>query len=238
MVRLLAFAIIGIALAFAFGFKPEPDKRVLFIGNSFTFGGDIPTQVRNIAGSSTPAVNYHVNMVAYPGITLAEHLEQTEALERIQNGVWDVVVLQDASVMSFRPEWVAQMEHATSVLALAAQRNGVEVIYFAHWAPGALAHDQTAANQTIENTYTRIADRSGGTVAAAGRVWQMAADEGLTGLYSEDGHHSSLKGAYAAALAIAATLNDVDVMTADWAPKSVSEAERQFLRAAAASLSP
>jgi hypothetical protein len=57
------------------------------------------------------------------------------------------------------------------------------------------------------------------------------------GLYSEDNHRASLKGAYAAALAIAAQLGDIDVTTSVWASQAVPVVEQDILRAAASAVS-
>jgi hypothetical protein len=218
------------------GLKHLPEKRILFIGNSYTYGGDIPWQVKYIAATSSPSANYHVEMVVRGGMTLNQHLVATEALSKIQEGNWDVVVLQDHSAMSFDPEGVNHMEQATKILANMAQQQGAEVLYFAHWAPFGQAGRKTEAIHTIEQAYERLAQEFGGDVAKVGRLWQLADDAGLEGLYSNDEHHSSIKGAYAAALAIVVALGDVDVNTSIWAPEAVPLVDQNQLRTAASTL--
>ena len=235
--RILAVIIIGISLYISFGPEPTVDRRILFVGNSFTFGGDIPTQVRNIAITSKPSIRYDTEMLAYPDATLEDHLTLADTLDRIQEGGWDVVVLQDASSSSFRPDRVERMERSATILASAATQQGSSVLYFAHWAPGNHGHDTTGAIQTIEQTYERLAQKTTGDVARAGQVWQLADEAGLENLYSDDLHHSSYKGAFAAALAITTALGDVDVRTSLWAPDYIPQHEQDILRAAAASLS-
>jgi len=246
MLRLLAIVVLGLTTFLVL--SPEtlspPDKRILFIGNSFTFGGDVPTQVRNIAITSTPSVNYHVEMVVRGGTTLTEHLTETNAIDTLENGDWDVVVLQDASVMSFHPQWRSEMVHATSIFAELAQEQGAEVLYYSHWSPNieyiaenTPIKDTATAIAHIEQTYENISSDTGGSVAYAGRVWQMADDAGITALYEADEHHASIKGAYAAALAISAVLGDIDPGTSTWAPKEVPFSEQEQLRAMASTLS-
>ena len=248
MLKILSAAILGLALFLALGLrptpeistmglKPLPEKRILFIGNSYTYGGDIPWQVKNIAATSSPSANYHVEMVVRGGMTLDQHLIETEALSKIQEGNWDVVVLQDHSAMSFHPEGVDRMEQAATIFANRAQQQGAEVLYFAHWAPVGQADRKTGAIHTIEQAYERLAQDFGGNVARVGRLWQLADDAGLEGLYSNDEHHSSIKGAYAAALAIVVALGDVDVNTSIWAPEAVPLVDQKKLRAAASTLS-
>lgn len=248
MLKILSAAVVGIVLLIALGPKPSneivalvgnpgPEKRILFIGNSYTFGGEIPVQVRNIAATSNPSANYHVEMVARGGMTLDQHLVETEALSKIQEGNWDVIVLQDHSTMSFHPKTVSRMEQAVTIFAKLAQQQDAEVLYFAHWAPFEQADRKPEAIRTIEQTYERLAQEAGGRVARVGRLWQLADDAGLENLYSSDEHHSSLKGAYAAALAIVVALDDVDLMTSSWAPEAVPLLEQEELRAAASTLS-
>ena len=246
MLRLLAIAILGLTTFLVL--SPEtlspPDKRILFIGNSFTFGGEVPTQVRNIAITSTPSVNYHVEMVVRGGITLEDHLTETNAIDTLQNGDWDVVVLQDASTMSFSLHWTSRMQRSAAVFAELAQNQGTEVLYYSHWSPridylpeNSPIKDTAPAIRRIEQTYEDISTNTGGSVAYAGRVWQMADDAGITALYEADEHHASVKGAYVAALAIAAALGDIDPGTSTWTPKDIPLNEQEQLRAMASTLS-
>ena len=248
MLRILSAAILGLVLLLAVGLKPTPEvstvglkhlpeKRILFIGNSYTYGGDIPWQVKNIAATSSPSTNYHVEMVVRGGMTLDHHLIETEALSKIMEGNWDVVVLQDHSGMSFHSEGVNRMEKAATIFANMAQQQGIEVLYFAHWAPFGQTGRKAEAIDTIEQAYERLAQELGGRVARVGRLWQLADDAGLEGLYSSDEHHSSIIGAFAAALAIVVALDDVDVNTSIWAPETVPLVDQKKLRAAASTLS-
>lgn len=246
MFRFLSLGLVALILIVTFRPDPEPDKRILFIGNSFTFGGDVPTQVHNIALTADPSVRYEVVSVVRGGTTLQEHIAETAALETIRQGGWDVVVLQDASVMSFRENSRLRMRAAAAVLAAEARAQGAEVLYYAHWAPGARMlrnwapyPGEAEAIGQIRRMYQSIAADTGGTVALAGQLWLNAGEAGITGLYSADGHHASLKGAWAAALAIVAALGDTDPGTSSWSPaadgQEISAAEQDLMRGLASS---
>lgn len=242
MIRFLSLVIISLVLAVTFWPLPHPDKRILFIGNSFTFGGDVPLQVRNIALTSEPLVRYEIASVVRGGTTLQEHIDETAALATIRQGDWDVVVLQDASVMSFRENSRRRMRAAATLLAREAQAQGAEVLYYSHWSPGSWQHEGSKwrGNLTIEETYLSIAQQTGGRVAFAGRLWLKAHVAGVAGLYSADGHHASVKGAWVAALAIVAALGDTDPGTSTWSPGSggqeIQNAEQDLLRRLASDL--
>jgi hypothetical protein len=156
MLKYVLLALIGLVASFAFMSNSQvvpaavSDQRVSFIGNSFTYGWDVPTQVKNIAATSRPSVNLHVEMVVRGGATLAQQIAETDALSQLQNSAWDVVVLQDASVMAFHPEGRAQMTAAATSLAETASAQGADVVYFAHWAPHTQAQNIPQAIRTIE----------------------------------------------------------------------------------------
>jgi hypothetical protein len=81
---------------FANSVQADAPLNILFIGNSFTNGGPIPTLVRNLATSAglpTPnCVNAAVN-----SMTLEWHRTNAATLAYIDQGGWDYVVLQEYS---------------------------------------------------------------------------------------------------------------------------------------------
>lgn len=231
MIRLFSMLIIGVAIFIAVKANPPAEKHILFIGNSYTFGGNVPEQVRLIAANSQPGINYGIEMHVRGGATLAQHISETGALDTIRSQQWDVVVLQDASVMSFESLWADQMRQAAITLAEAAKKQGAEVVYYAHWAPDYGAMPRRQAVENIAESYAALAKLTGGQVARVGQLWQQTSDAGVTGLYAEDQHHASVKGAYVAAVAITQALGDVDPATSDWHPEQVSLAERDTVAA-------
>ncbi|MBM7068339.1 hypothetical protein [Actibacterium sp. 188UL27-1] len=239
MIRALnLFLITGLAIWFFWPVQAA-DKRILFIGNSYTFGGNVPEQVRRIAASATPPVRYEVQMVAQANYMLTDHLAEGIAQRQIAAGGWDTVVLQDASMMSFSADGRDQMVLSATPLAQAARAVKAKVAYFAHWPPDTPYHPsfpKSGAVTQIEQTYDRLAQATDGTVIRAGAVWAHAWAEGQQGLYAADQHHSSVKGAYAAALAVAQHLGDIDLDTVTWSPRAVEEHEAAALRKAALTL--
>ncbi len=144
--------------------------------------------------------------------------------------------------MSFREDYRRSMREAASLLAREAQAQGAEVLYFSHWSPRSWPDEESKwrGNITIEETYLSIAQQTGGRVAFAGRLWLKAHEARVAGLYSADGHHASVKGAWAAALAIVAALGDTDPGTSTWFPASgdqeIPGVEQDLLRCLASDL--
>lgn len=240
MVRI--FAVLAVMALAAWVLIPEeepvPDRHILFIGNSFTFGGAVPTQVKALAASADPEVHYAVKMIALPGYRLVEHVADGNVLAELQTGDWDVVVLQDASVTAFSTSYRNTFEEVSERLAGPARQAGTEVIYFAHWPPDlqsdAIPRPESVAR--IEEMYGAAADKTGGRVARVGALWLAAWDAGVTGLYSEDQHHQSVKGAYVSALGILSALEDVDLESATWRPRQVGRGEAERLRTLATAM--
>lgn len=79
------------------GVPTERPLRLLFLGNSFTAQGPIAALVREVASSvGWPAPE--VAAVAPGGQSLAFHRENPTSLDRVDDGGWDAVVLQDHSL--------------------------------------------------------------------------------------------------------------------------------------------
>ncbi|MEM7471246.1 MAG: hypothetical protein AAF340_07835 [Pseudomonadota bacterium] len=240
MLKTLSLLCAIAALSVAFWPTPKPDKRILFIGNSLTYGNHLPEQVRRIAASSTPPVTYEVVTVARAATVLLAHIQETNAVETIQQGNWDVVVLQDGSSAAFDDGFRHYTERAMPIMTREAHKIGATIIYYAHWPPGGKFADipEDIAIDKIEGLYAKASQDFGGKVARSGKIWVQAHQNGISGLYDEDGHHATLKGAYSAALGIVAALGDADPTTSSWAPRDYPQWELDFLRATASKLPP
>ena len=72
----------------------EPPKRILFIGNSYTAG--IQSTLKSFVKAS-PHQGTHLEFITPGGKNLLFHADQKKTIERIRDGKWDIVVLQDQS---------------------------------------------------------------------------------------------------------------------------------------------
>ena len=75
-------------------------QRVLFVGNSLTYVGDIPGLIERLA-RATGARPVDTTCACLPGISLADQLEGSLARDAIARGGWDAVVLQEESQVTF-----------------------------------------------------------------------------------------------------------------------------------------
>jgi hypothetical protein len=244
MIRIVSIFLVSIAALVLIGgqFRDEltpADRKILFVGNSFIHGENVPHMVQQLAASNVPPVKYYTRLIALGGARLIDHQKIGDAAREIESGVWDVIVLQDQSSTAFSPEMHADSDQAIAHFAKLAEAAGSELVYYAHWPPETVAgSDNTWAVAEIEGMYARAMERHGGTLAYVGDIWLRAWAEDMTGLYDTDLHHASRLGAFAAALAVIDALGDVSAAETKWVPGRVGEDEVQQIRVIAGSCRP
>ena len=72
--------------------------KVLFIGNSFTARNDLPRLAAQLAAARGKAIQHR--LISAGGASLRQHWNHGEALQAIQEGHYDHVVLQEQSTLS------------------------------------------------------------------------------------------------------------------------------------------
>jgi hypothetical protein len=174
--------------------------RVLFIGNSLTYGNDVPQLVRQLAERSGGRAIRPV-MVAFPNVSLEDHWANGTAAALLRRGPWDVVVLQQGP--SSLPENRALLIQATRRFAPLIDAAGARAVLYEVWPTIDRRSDATA----VRRSYTAAAEAVDGTVAPAGTAWSIAiADNVIPSLYSPDGLHASMTGSVLAALTLYARI--------------------------------
>ncbi|MFN6091126.1 MAG: SGNH/GDSL hydrolase family protein, partial [Bacteroidota bacterium] len=76
-------------------------KKVLFIGNSYTYVNDLPALLSNAAQSTGDSVIYDSNCIG--GYTFQLHSTNATTLQKIAQGNFDFVVLQEQSQLPSFP---------------------------------------------------------------------------------------------------------------------------------------
>ena len=139
---MLAHALAALALLFAQEPTPRPATpartrddaplRVLFVGNSYTFGNDVPWMVRGLAAAEKGARPLEVESIAIGGATLRNHVESGAVAEKLATGRFEVLVLQEQSQLPLLDR-AAFHDAARELHALAAKANA-RVVFFCTWA--------------------------------------------------------------------------------------------------------
>lgn len=202
-------------VGFLLGFsrvEAQQTKNILFIGNSYTYGNDLPQMIKNAALSTGDVVNFDMN--APGGYTFSQHTSNATTLSKIAAGTWDYVVLQEQSQWpSFPDGQVAQgmFPYAKKLDSLVNAKNPcAETIFYMTWGRkngdaqncGGWAPVCTyrGMDSLISLRYVQMATDNNALLSPVGKVWRALRQQFPTiELYQADESHPSIWGSYAAA---------------------------------------
>lgn len=150
---------------------------------------------------STGAERTYAETLAEPDYALEDHWRDGELQERLRRGGWDYVVMQQGP--SALPESRTNLLQWVATLSAEIRRAGAEPVMYMVWP----STDRSFDFYRVSESYRLAAESVSGLLAPAGEAWRAAwrRDPSLL-LYGPDGFHPSVRGTYAAALAIYATL--------------------------------
>lgn len=156
----------------------EPLK-VLFIGNSYTNANDLPLMVAAMANSGGKK-RIDVQRHLYGGSTLERHVKETGALERIQKRKWDMVVLQEQSLLPVINR-DSMFEHAATLHGEIAKQDA-QTIWYLTWARLDIPEMQKGADPNKSPDYARrMFQMSGNANSRSFENWCQQQKVGLEG---------------------------------------------------------
>ena len=157
-------------------------RKILFIGNSYTFFNDLDVVLKRLAASAKPAVEFQTARVVKGGAKLEMHYNNPEARQRVVDTKWDIVILQEHSM---RP--VIEPKSFS---------------FFAHkW------ENKPEMTELLNQAYTRMGRQLDAFVAPVGLAWSESLKSNpQIALYNEDQSHPNIYGTYLAACVFYATL--------------------------------
>lgn len=203
--------------------KKEP-QRILFIGNSYTGVNQLPNIFKEIvtsAGHAAPVIQ-----ASHPGgRTLEQHLGIAASTQKIQEGKWDVVILQGQS----QEASLAEVNEGIRKSFLTSGKSLCEmirktspdarIVWYQTWARHAdywknpksdLAIGKSPEDMMTRNQkwYGRLAkDNAGSTVALVGEAWAgYYRDHPGKDLHVADNSHPTFAGSYLAGLVLYQTI--------------------------------
>jgi len=190
----------------------QTTKNVLFIGNSYTYVNNLPQLISNVANSAGDQVIFDSS--APGGYTFEGHTTNSVTLDKISQGDWDVVVLQEQSQRPAFP--IGQIEAEVFPFAemlddLINENNScAETMFYMTW--GRKNGDASncgfyeplctyaGMDSLLSLRYQMMAEMNEAVVSPVGAVWHYIREQHpLIELYSSDESHPSLAGSYAAA---------------------------------------
>jgi len=188
-----------IALIVASGFLPYPEsvlswtraragQRILMIGNSFTFGEDMPRLLETLlANANAPA---EIQVVAPGGRYLEWHSENPITLAVLNESQWDLVILQDCSTCPL--DYKRLFARGVRKMVKLVKEVGAIPLLFMTWADKGKESDL----EIISAEYLRMGKELGVEVVPVGEVWDatLKKDSSIP-LHADDSHHASKIGA-------------------------------------------
>jgi Secretion system C-terminal sorting domain/PKD domain len=198
-----------------FGYSyAQESKEVLFLGNSYTYVNDLPQLLVEAAASVGDIVVKDQNTPG--GYTLEWHSTNVTSLNKIKQGTWDFVVLQEQSQ---RPSlWDAYVEEYVYPFAqrlndtIVKYNPCAETAFYMTWGrengdpsncsdwPPVCTYE--GMDDLLRERYLIMANDNEAITSPVGAVWRYLRDNNLNiDLYLSDGSHPSLAGSYAASIA-------------------------------------
>jgi len=167
--------------------------EVLFIGNSFTYGYDMPEIIRSLSADAPHPIV--VDYAVVGGYTMAAHMERAETLTKLREHHWDYVVLQDCSDCSFyrTADFLNGMRNMTALV----RGQGATPLYYLTWSD----KGKPEVQRQITAAYTKLGSEQRVQVVPVGEVWaELQQSHREINLHDPDNHHASRSGALLTAL--------------------------------------
>ena len=188
--------------------------EVLFVGNSYTYGNDLPGTFARLADGRGLAVRS--TMLAQGGMDLADHLEEGEVQRLLAERDFDWVVLQEQSTLGVNRFHDGRVDfsdtsayrNAARALTALAREDGARVALLLTWARRGQKNNQPFLNGAVAG----LARELEATLVPAGAAWMAALQEHPDlPLYESDGSHPSATGTHLVAAGLLASLFEVDL---------------------------
>jgi hypothetical protein len=180
----------------------DPDLDVLFIGNSLTATNDIPGLVSAL-GQVSGGPQVRVAEVSFGNFSLEDHWNRGDALEAIDEGGWDYVVMQQGP--STLPESRANLIEWAGRFAERIRAVGARPAIYMIW-------PSDGNFDAVSESYTAAAQAVSGMLIPAGEAFRSVnRDHPQITIFQSDNFHPTQVGSYLAALVIYGELTDREV---------------------------
>ena len=190
----------------------QQTKHALFIGNSYTYVNNLPQLTSDLALSAGDSLI--VDSSAPGGYTFQLHTTNTTTLQKIGQGIWDFVVLQEQSQLPSFPDDQVQNDvfpYAFKLDSLIHAANAcAQTTFYMTWGrkngdasncanfPPLCTYN--GMDSLLHLRYMMMADSLHAEVSPVGAVWHFLRENMPSlELYQADESHPSAAGSYAAA---------------------------------------
>ncbi len=168
--------------------------RFLFIGNSLTFTNDLPGKVSSLLSLS--GVPSEIESIALPNYGLQDHWRNSSTIDRIRDGDWDFVVLQQGpSASEGRPSLLEYSQRFGEII----RESGAAPGLFMVWPSTQRSFDFAS----VSDSYSMAAEAAKGILFPGGDAWREAwSKDSSLKFYGGDGFHPSPLGTFLVALVV------------------------------------
>ena len=199
-----------------------PPSRILFIGNSYTSVNNLPDIFRQlVAGENLPIPTIAASTPG--GLTLEKHAKLPATLGKIDEGNWDVVIVQgqsqEAAMAEQSENMRANFQSGAAELCrrIKARSPNARIVFYQTWARHADYWNSTNPDKSVGNDpvdmqarirkwYRQVAQTAGpqnAAVASVGDAWELNyKSPGPIRLHAKDNSHPAFSGSYLAAVVI------------------------------------
>lgn len=186
--------------------------KTLFIGNSYTYVNDLPSITSSVASSMGDTLLYETS--AQGGYTLQQHSTDPTSLNKIAQGDWDFVVLQEQSQLPAFPD----NQVVTDVYPYAKELDSLihaadtctNTIFYMTWGRQNGDASNCASfppictyngmDSMLRLRYINMADSNHALLSPVGAVWHYIRNNfPAINLYQSDESHPTPEGSYAGA---------------------------------------
>ncbi len=198
-------------------------KSALFVGNSYIYYFDLPGLISDMALSGGDTLVYDESAIG--GYTLGSHLGNATTMNKVSNGNWNYLILQEQSQIPSLPDFQVQTQFYPDAIELdsifRANHSAGKTVFYMTWGrengdasncafwPPVCTYE--GMDSLIQLRYRTIADSLNAVLSPVGALWHgLRNDHPGIDLYDPDGSHPTLAGSFAAACSFYAVLFQKD----------------------------
>ena len=219
----------------------KTELSILFIGNSFTYGNNMPWLFSNIC-QDYGYVNVKVDSVMVGSYTLEmfcdpENKYCKQIDEKFATESYDIVILQEQSIRPILK--YDKFRDAAAILTEKARANGARVLLFETWGyaegyPDLKSNGWTTAEMAnlLAGSYGRLGDELGVEVVYCGLAFlDMYNRNPDIPLYYKDLKHPDIGGSFLVALTFFNYIFHADTRKVEYKPNALTQEQADFLKA-------
>lgn len=185
ILTLLALAFLLVCVSCRATERHEPSQRVLFVGNSLTYVGNVPAIYSALAAANGHPVAS--DMIVRGGATLAQRVADGSVARALATRKYSTLVVQERGgdlTCSFGPDSCIQSRQAIQALATLAGKHGVAVVLLGTYQP-----HPAASRNLIEKESAAAAEAGIPYVEVSGKLQHLRSVAPDMTWFAADGMH-------------------------------------------------